>query len=136
MRETKSKNTAGLVPLKSGDNSERARAIRSAGGKARSAKIRERKTIADALRAVLAEQVPNSELTKQEFIIAKALTNLAHDPQMRDIKILAEILGELKVNAENSGAVNLNITTTATSANLIQQIVDGKESKESKEDNE
>lgn len=127
----KKANTSGLRPFKPGDNSERARAIRSMGGKARSAKIRERNTIADALRAVLAEQVPNSEMTKQEFIIAKALTNLAHDPQLRDIKILAEILGELKVAGEGGGAVNLNITTTATGANLIQQIVgDNEEGKQ------
>lgn len=123
--------TSGLRPLT--DKSARAQAIRSAGGKARAKKVRERKTIAEALRKVLDEQLPNSEDTRLDFIVLRALTNLSRDASVKDLKVLAEILGELKVTAENSGAVNLNITTTATSASLIQRIVNGNDAEEQEE---
>ena len=80
------------------------REIRSKGGKARAKKIKERKTIADALRKVLDEPLAKgSRMTRLDGISAKALKQMYDNPRMKDIKILAEILGELTQNIKAEG---------------------------------
>ena len=69
---------------------EKGRAGGIASGKAR----RERKTIADALRLVLNEQANESGITRQEAIVAKVVKRLYDKGDIRDLKTLADVLGE------------------------------------------
>lgn len=80
------------------------RKIRSKGGKARAKKMKERKTIADALRKVLDEPIAKgSRQTKLDGISIKAIKKLFDNPDIRDVKVLAEILGEIKQTLTTDG---------------------------------
>ena len=73
-----------------------------ASGKAR----RERKTIREMVRAVLDEQMPGSDMTRGQAIVARTLKRAYDAGKMNDLRVLAEIAGELEQN--------LNITATTT----------------------
>lgn len=80
------------------------REIRSKGGKARARKIKERKTIADALRKVLEEPLSKgSRQTRLDGISIKVIKKLFDDPDIKDIKVLAEVLGEFKQTINTEG---------------------------------
>lgn len=101
------------------------REIRSKGGKARARKIKERKTIAEALRKVLDEPIAKgSRQTRLDGISIKVIRKLFDDPDIRDLKVLAEILGELKqtINAEG---LTLNITASDEGRDNIEKIISG-----------
>lgn len=101
------------------------RDIRSKGGKARAKKMKERKTIAEALRKILDEPIAKgSRQTKLDGISIKVIKKLFDDPDIRDLKALAEILGELKqtINAEG---MTLNINTSEEGKNNIKRILEG-----------
>lgn len=87
-------NTEGRKFPTGGGQTETARK----GGIASQAAARERKTLADTLRAALAENAGGG-LTKQEYIVAKCLEGLAKGKCFpKDLKTLAEVLGELKTD--------------------------------------
>lgn len=73
-----------------------------ASGKAR----RERKTIREMVRAVLDEQMPGSDMTRGQAIVARTLKRAYDAGKITDLRVLAEIAGELEQN--------LNITATTT----------------------
>ena len=101
------------------------REIRSKGGKARAKKMKERKTIAEALRKILDEPIAKgSRQTKLDGISIKVIKKLFDDPDIRDLKALAEILGELKqtINAEG---MTLNINASEEGKNNIERILEG-----------
>lgn len=101
------------------------REIRSKGGKARAKKMKERKTIAEALRKILDEPIAKgSRQTKLDGISIKVIKKLFDDPDIRDLKALAEILGELKqtINAEG---LTLNISSSEEGKSNIERIIDG-----------
>lgn len=89
-------NAGNLKPNTERTPKERVELARKA-GKASGRKRRERKTIADALRKVLDEPIAKgSRQTKLDGISIKAIKKLFDNPDIRDMKVLAEILGEIK----------------------------------------
>lgn len=89
-------NEGNLKPQNTRTAEERKR-IASMGGKASARKRRERKTIADALRSVLDEPLAKgSRQTRLDGISIKVVKKLFDNPDIRDMKVLAEILGEIK----------------------------------------
>ena len=78
----------------------RANAIKA--GKASGAARREHKTIAETLRKLLDE--PDEQgVTRMEKLIAKTAHNLYKKGDIKDVKVLAEIMGELKTNVALDG---------------------------------
>lgn len=71
----------------------------SAAGKKSAEKRRERKLLVDAVKEILKEPT-STGITKQEAIVAKCLENLYKKGEMRDLKILAELLGENVIKME------------------------------------
>lgn len=101
------------------------REIRSKGGKARAKKMKERKTIAEALRKILDEPIAKgSRQTKLGGISMKVIKKLYDDPDIRDLKTLAEILGELK-QTNNAESLTLYISSSEEGKSNIERIIDG-----------
>lgn len=100
------------------------REIRSKGGKAKAAKARERKTLADTLRAALNEEAGTSGLTKQQVIVARLLDNMNKGKvTVSDLKLMADILGESVTNVNvNSGGIVLEVNNTEE-AEAIKKII-------------
>lgn len=98
---------------------ERGRAGGIASGKIR----RERKAIAESLRLVLAEQANGDGLTRQELIVAKVVKRLYDEGDIRDLKILADILGE-NVQTINVTGVAPIVAKDAKDAAEIQAFLD------------
>lgn len=89
---------------------EKQREIRSAGGKASKRKQAERKTLVETLKAVLyakSDIDPNKVVLDEviENIVVKMLSN----PDSKDLKVLAEVLGELTTKAEISADVKAKL---------------------------
>lgn len=75
------------------------------GGQACAAKMREQKMLKEVLRDILLEKVDmvasNGQrvtLTKQEVIVQNVLNRMQKKGTPKDLKIIAEILGEMEVN--------------------------------------
>lgn len=103
------------------ERKELARKAGVASGKAR----RERKTIADALRQVMDEPSQfNPDLSRLDDITIKVVKKMADEPDIRDLKVLAEILGELKQTIETTG-LTLSITASKTGKSNIEKIIGG-----------
>lgn len=117
-------NEGNLKPNSERTPKERVELARKA-GKASGKKRRERKTIADALRKVLDEPIAKgSRQTRLDGISIKVIKKMFEDPDIRDMKCLAEILGELKqtINAEG---MTLNINASEEGKNNIERILQG-----------
>lgn len=82
-----------LIP-QSERTKEQQREIARQGGIASGKVRRERKSIADALRLVLDEKANADGITRQEAIVAKVVKRLYDKGDIRDLKILADVLGE------------------------------------------
>ena len=83
--------------------SERVELARKA-GRASGRKRIELKTSSDALRKVLDEPIAKvSRQTKLDGISIKAIKKLFDNPDIRDVKVLAEILGEIKQTLTTDG---------------------------------
>ena len=96
-------NEANLKANSERTPSERIELARKA-GKASGRRRRERKTIADALRKVLDEPITKgSRQTRLDGISIKVVKKMFDDPDIRDMKILAEILGEIKQTLTTDG---------------------------------
>ena len=104
---------------------EERREIATAGGIASGASRRERKTVADALRKLLDEPgKAGGTTTRLEGIVAQAIQKLYKNPSMKDLKTLAEILGELKVNIDAS-ALQLYVNASPQGADNIAALMQG-----------
>ena len=117
-------NEGNLKPNSERTPKERVELARKA-GKASGKKRRERKTIADALRKVLDEPIAKgSRQTRLDGISIKVIKKMFENPDIRDMKCLAEILGELKqtINAEG---MTLNINASEEGKNNIERILEG-----------
>lgn len=117
-------NAGNLKPNTERTPKERVELARKA-GKASGRKRRERKTIADALRKVLDEPIAKgSRQTRLDGISIKVIKKMFENPDIRDMKCLAEILGELKqtINAEG---MTLNINASEEGKNNIERILQG-----------
>lgn len=117
-------NAGNLKPNTERTPKERVELARKA-GKASGRKRRERKTIADALRKVLDEPIAKgSRQTRLDGISIKVIKKMFENPDIRDMKCLAEILGELKqtINAEG---MTLNINSSEEGKNNIKRILEG-----------
>lgn len=117
-------NAGNLKPNTERTPKERVELARKA-GKASGRKRRERKTIADALRKVLDEPIAKgSRQTRLDGISIKVIKKMFENPDIRDMKCLAEILGELKqtINAEG---MTLNINASEEGKNNIERILEG-----------
>lgn len=117
-------NAGNLKPNTERTPKERVELARKA-GKASGRKRRERKTIADALRKVLDEPIAKgSRQTRLDGISIKVIKKMFENPDIRDMKCLAEILGEFKqtINAEG---MTLNINASEEGKNNIERILQG-----------
>ena len=113
-------NEKNLIPLPERAKDEQ-REIQVKGGKARAKQMKERKTIAEGLKAILNEKTPDKKMTKQEAILIKAVKKIFDDPDIRDIRTLAEVLGELKQNISAEG-LNLIINTDKETAEELADL--------------
>ena len=82
------------------------------------------KSIADALRAILAEKI-DGDFDKLDAITAKVVKKMFDNPDIRDLKVLAEILGELKQTFD-AGGLTLNINASDEGAQNISKLINGK----------
>lgn len=82
------------------------------------------KSIADALRAILAEKI-DGDVDKLDAITAKVVKKMFDNPDIRDLKVLAEILGELKQTFD-AGGLTLNINASDEGAQNISKLINGK----------
>ena len=117
-------NAGNLKPNTERTPKERVELARKA-GKASGRKRGERKTIADALRKVLDEPIAKgSRQTRLDGLSIKVIKKMFENPDIRDMKCLAEILGEFKqtINAEG---MTLNINASEEGKNNIERILEG-----------
>lgn len=106
---------------------EEQRAIATKGGKASGEARRAKKTIAQALREVLAEELPsNPNMTKLDGIVGKTLESMYKKPSAKSLKVLAEILGEMQINVHHEGLA-LNIQASEEGKENIEKIIAGEE---------
>lgn len=85
----------------------------------------ERRALAEELRKLLSEETaPGSGVSKQTAILMKALQRLFERPSMQEVKILAEVLNELKVTLDASDIV-LNINTDKDGGEALNRMLKG-----------
>lgn len=120
-------NEQNLIPIQTASQArEKGRAGGIASGKAR----RERKTIADALRLVLAEKGNEQGLSRQELIVARVVKRLYDEGDIRDLKVLADVLGESEETINVKGVapiVAADSKDAAEIADLLEQVRKRKE---------
>ena len=109
-----------LQPVRS---KEEARERGRAGGVASGAARRERKTLADTLRVVLEEKANDAGLTRREAIVAKVVKRLYDEGDIRDLKILADVLGESEQTINLKGVAPI-VAKDAEDAAKIQGLLD------------
>lgn len=80
---------------------EELQAMGSKGGKKSGENRRKRKMLKEAIKELLEEKTPEG-VTKQDIIVAKCLANLENKGEMKDLKILSELLGENVIKMEVS----------------------------------
>ncbi|MBO7314899.1 MAG: hypothetical protein J6U49_04450 [Alistipes sp.] len=113
-------NDENLRPFSERTESEQ-REIRSKGGKASGEARRAKKTLADAIRAVLDEELPGTNLTRREAIVVKTLERVYKNGKMDDLVKIAQLTGELQqnINLESHGlALNIQVGDQATAEEL------------------
>jgi L-lactate utilization protein LutB len=87
---------------------------------------KERKTIAETLRNALEEKISkDSQMTKREYLILKALSNASKDESLsfREISELQKILGESVQNVNVKGVAPI-VAKDAEDAKAIQELFD------------
>lgn len=116
-------NENNLISLGARSESER-KAIASRGGKASGKRRREKRTIAQALRAILDQpSAKGSKDTRLDSIVASVVNKLYKSPDIKDLKILAEILGELKQTISAEG-LTLNINASDEGKGNIERLLE------------
>ena len=117
-------NEANLKANSERTPSERIELARKA-GKASGRRRRERKTIADALRKVLDEPITKgSRQTRLDGISIKVVKKMFDDPDIRDMKVLAEILGEIKQTLTTDGEGLTIVVKSQEEKNKLDNIGD------------
>lgn len=117
-------NEQNLTPFTSDQSREEAARNGQKGGIASGKARRERKTLAEVLRAEL-EKDAGSGLTKQEYLVAKCLADLADKKGKvfpKDLKTLAEVLGELHINVDHSGDALIKVVRDEEEAEKLANI--------------
>lgn len=116
-------NDQNLIPNSERTAKERQEIARK-GGIASGEARREKKTLANALRVVLEERVgEGSDLTKREAIVAKVVKRLYDDGDIRDLKILADVLGESVQTIDLKGVAPI-VARDAEDAAAMQALLD------------
>ena len=118
-----------LVP-QSERTKEEQREIARQGGIASGVARREKKTLAETLRRVLDEPANAEGLTRQEAIVAKVVKRLYDKGEIRDLKVLADILGESEETINVKGVapiVAADSKDAAEIADLLEQVRKRKE---------
>lgn len=92
-----------------------------AGGIASGVAKRERKMLADSLRAVLDDKLENGT-TRQDAIVAKVVKRLFDEGDIRDLKVLAEVLGEMEQKVNITGDGRTIIVETKEQAEKLANI--------------
>ena len=113
-------NDENLKPF-SERSKEEAREMGRKGGKASGEARRAKKTLADAIRAVLDEELPGTNLTRREAIVVKTLERVYKTGKMDDLVKIAQLTGELQqnINLESHGlALNIQVGDQATAEEL------------------
>lgn len=113
-------NDENLKPF-SERSKEEARDMGRKGGKASGEARRAKKTLADAIRAVLDEELPGTNLTRREAIVVKTLERVYKSGKMDDLVKIAQLTGELQqnINLESHGlALNIQVGDQATAEEL------------------
>ena len=117
-------NEQNLTPFTSEQSREEAAKNGRKGGIASGVAKREKKTLADALRVVLEEKASEgSDLTKREAIVAKVVKRLYDDGDIRDLKILADVLGESVQTIDLKGVAPI-VARDAEDAAGLQALLD------------
>ena len=112
-------NEQNLIPVQSKEEArERGRAGGIASGKAR----RERKTIAEVLRAELDKPANETGLTKREYLVAKCISNLKDDISVKELRTLCDVLGELHINLDVQGDGKVIVVRSEEEARKIENI--------------
>ena len=93
------------------------------GGIASAAAKKERRTLADTLRVVLEEKANDAGLTRREAIVAKVVKRLYDEGDIRDLKILADVLGESEQTINLKGVAPI-VAKDAEDAAKIQGLLD------------
>lgn len=121
-------NEQNLKPFTSDQSHDEAVKNGSKGGVASGKARRGRRMIADIIREILDEPLATgSDQTKLDGISIKAVKKIFDNPDIRDVKILAELLGELKTNPANTNNTILNINSSAEGAKNIRALAEDKE---------
>lgn len=115
-------NPENLIPNSERTPSQR-KANASKAGKASAKARRERKTVAEALRLVLNEEANSDGLTRQEAIVARVVKRLYDEGDIRDLKVLADVLGESVQNIDLKGIAPI-VAMDAEDAAKIQTMLD------------
>lgn len=100
---------------------EEQREIARKGGIASGEARRAKKTLADAIRAVLDEELPGTNLTRREGIVIKTLERVYKSGKMEDLVKIAQITGELQQNINIGGEgvrLAIEVTDKATAKEL------------------
>lgn len=120
-------NEQNLIPFQPGRSREEAVKNGRAGGIASGQARRERKALADILRAELAKSSSASgAMTKQEYIVAKCLEGLSKKTTVKDLRTIAEILGELKQNVNVSSDKPIVVVADQLEASELEAVLGGK----------
>ena len=119
LRELTMANEQNLRPSEYKLSQEEAKRGGIASGKAR----RERKTLADTLRVVLEEKANDAGLTRREAIVAKVVKRLYDEGDIRDLIILADVLGESDQTINLKGVAPI-VAKDAEDAAKIQGLLD------------
>lgn len=85
---------------KVGISTDVARERQLASAQSRAENRRKRKSLAEVLRAELDTPAGESGMTKQEAIVAKIIKGMYDRPSAKDLKIIAEVLGEIETNVK------------------------------------
>lgn len=121
MTEGKKKRMANLKT----PSHEKALKIGRAGGIASGKAKRERKLLVDALREILAEKAPNSNMTKMEAIIHKVVNDTYKRGDIYKLEKLQKILGESTQKVEVS-MPSINVQSQAD-ADIIASLINRQE---------
>lgn len=115
-------NDQNLIPNSERTPKQRQEIARKA-GIASGAARREKKTLADTLRVVLEERANDAGLTRREAIVAKVVKRLYDEGDIRDLKILADVLGESEQTINLKGVAPI-VAKDAEDAAQIQALLD------------
>ena len=94
-------------------------------------KREQNRTVAEVLRAALAEKASSgSPMTKLEYLASKAIQTHATDEitfkDLRDLqKILGEDVKEININGEGGGSITITLTSAKAVAGLQRAIENG-----------